>query len=656
MKRASHIMLVLILLFICIVNNSMAMDSPTVTQPKQRSVEHLHAARLWNLQNADILSIINQVSLETGKNFVVDPRVSGKISLISSKPVKPNEIYDIFLSVLELLGYSAIPSGDVIKIVPNMEGGEFATAVATQYNPGRHDEVVVRIVSLERVSATQLIPILRPLLPQWSNISAYAPGNTLVLIGRAANLQRILRVIHQIDQNASSDIDVIPLRQASATQMAAVLSRLQNASRAQGELPQASIAADERSNSLLLVGNKAGRLHLKYLIHQLDTPAGKAAGNTEVIYLRYLQAKTFAPLLGKIAQNIQGKNSSADSEETGSTNPAASSNSKIKQPSTHVQAELSTNAIIITAPPTMMRALKSVVAKLDIRPAEVLVEGIIVQVNQDDLRTLGIQWGNLTNSIATDSTGTTSTITSLTTGTIGIIPHSSIAAILQILETRNDANILSTPSVSVLDNHKAKLEIGQTVPNEVGSYATTGNATTATPFNTFQDKKVALTLEVSPQINLNTAVRLDIKLTNDSLENPQDPGNHPIVNTSSIQNSVIINSGDILVLGGLISSSSTDTLSKIPILGDLPIIGKAFQQKGHQIQKKNLLVFIKPTIIHTMNDAAVISENKYDFIRDKQLKWPEDIVSNTRDHAPHVLPLWKNAIHLPTPFDTGLNQ
>lgn len=650
MKRASHVMLVLVLLFACMANKCMAMDAQIVTQQK-------HAARLWNLQNADILSIINQVSLETGKNFVVDPRVSGKISLISSKPVKPDEIYDIFLSVLELLGYSAIPSGDVIKIVPNMEGGEFATTVATQHNPGRHDEVVVRIVPLEHVSATQLIPILRPLLPQWSNISAYSPGNTLILVGRAANLQRILQVIHQIDQNASSDIDVIPLRQASATQMAAVLSRLQNASRAQGETPQVSIAADERSNSLLLAGNKSARLHVRYLIHQLDTPAGKAEGNTEVIYLRYLQAKTFAPLLGRIAQNIQGKNNSADTGDNQPSNPgAAPANSTIKQPSTNVQAELSTNAIIITAPPTMMRALKSVVAKLDLRPAEVLVEGVIVQVNQDDLRTLGIQWGNLTDSVATDATGATSTITSLTSGTVGIIPNSSIAAILKILETRNDANILSTPSVSVLDNHKAKLEIGQTVPNEIGSYATTGNATTATPFNAFQDKKVALTLEVTPQINLNTAVRLDIKFTNDSLQNPENPGNHPIVNTSSIQNSVIINSGDILVLGGLISSSSTDTVTKIPLLGDLPIVGKIFQQKGHQIQKKNLLVFIKPTIIHTMNDANVISEDKYNFIREKQLKWPEDIVSNTRDHAPHVLPLWKNAIHLPTPFNTGPNQ
>jgi len=660
MKRAGYA--ITALLFACMVNSGAAMDSlPKSSMPSAKPSPHVHVARLWNLQNADILSIINQVSLETGKNFVVDPRVSGKISLVSSKPVKPNEIYDIFLSVLELLGYSAIPSGHVVKIVPNMEGGEFATSVATAKKPGRHDEVVVRIVPLERVSAAQLIPILRPLLPQWSNISAYTPGNVLVLIGRSANLERIMRVIHQIDQNASTDIDVVPLRQASAAQMANVLSRLQSSSRAQGDSSQVSIAADERSNSILLAGNKSARLHLKYLIAQLDTPAGKSEGNTEVVYLRYLQAKTFAPLLGKIAQNIQGKNNSNIEEATdaapASNTETAAAGAKNKSVSTNVQAELSTNAIVITAPPTMMRALKSVIAKLDIRPAEVLVEGIIVQVSQDDLRSLGIQWGSLTTSSTTDANGLAATAASLSAGTLGVIPHSSIAAILQILETRNDANILSTPSISVLDNHKAKLEIGQTVPSENGSYATTGNSTTATPFNTFSDKKVALTLEVMPQINLNTAVRLDIKLTNDSLQNPEDPGIRPIINTSNIQNSVIINSGDILVLGGLISSSSTETVNKIPLLGDLPIIGKAlFQQKGHKIQKKNLLVFIKPTIMHNMTDANILSEDKYNFIREKQLNWPENIVDTTKDKAPNVLPLWKNDTNLPEPFATVDNN
>lgn len=611
-------------------------------------------ARLWNLQNADILSIINEVSMETGKNFAVDPRVSGKISLISSKPVQPNEVYDIFLSVLGLLGYSAVPAGGgIIKIVPNMESSEAATTISTTKHPGRHDEVVVRIIPLERVSANQLIPVIRPMLPQWSNIAAYTPGNVLVLIGQSANLKRIVKVIHQIDASSANDIEVIPLHQAAASQVAAVLSRLQSASRSAGDTSQVSIAADDRSNSILLSGNRAERLHLRYLINRLDTPAGAQEGNTTVIYLRYLQAKNFAPLLGRIAQNMQSK---SVSDGTAAAGTAGTTKEPVNR--TSIQAEPSTNAIIITAPPTMMRALRSVVAKLDIRPAQVLVEGIIVEVSQDDLRNLGIQWGTLVSSYtsAAGSVGSSPSVIATDfplpgAGNIGIIPHTNIAAILSFLQARNDTDILSTPSISVLDNHKATLEIGQEVPYTTGSYATTGSSNTVTPFNTTTNKPVTLKLTVVPQINLGNAVRLSIDLKNDSLQNPDSPGTNPIINTSNIKNAVIINSEDVLVLGGLISNSSIDHINKVPLLGDLPIVGKTlFQQKIHKIQKKNLLVFIKPTILRTPTDSENITQSKYDLIRERQIQFPEDLRAGTQSQAPHVLPLWKSKVDLPSPF------
>jgi len=619
-------------------------------------------ARLWNLQNADILSIIHEVSLETGKNFAVDPRVSGKISLISSKPVNPNEVYDIFLSVLGLLGYSAIPSGNVVKIVPNMESGEAATHIATALHPGHKDEVVVRIIALERVSANQLIPVIRPMLPQWSNIAAYTPGNVLVLIGQSANLKRIVNVIHQIDASAANEIEVVPLHHAAASQLATVLSRLQSSARSAGDTAQVSIAADDRSNSILLSGNRAERLHLRYLISRLDTPAGTHEGNTEVVYLRYLQAKKFAPLLGRIAQNMQNKGGSdTDSPPTaGATTGSPASTPRAAVNRTSIQAEPGTNAIIITAPPTMMRALNAVVTKLDIRPAQVLVEGIIVEVSQDDLRNLGIQWGTLAASYTSaKSAGGAPTLIATDfpmpgAGNIGIIPHTDIAAILSFLEARNDTDILSTPSISVLDNQKATLEIGQEVPYTTGSYATTASTSTVTPFNTTTNKPVTLKLTVIPQINLGNAVRLNIDLKNDSLQNPDSPGTNPIINTSNIKNSVIINSQDVLVLGGLISNSTTEHVNKVPLLGDLPIIGKyLFQQKTHKIQKKNLLVFIKPTILRNPNDSALITETKYDQVRDQQILFPENLRASTTDHAPNVLPLWKNNTELPSPFSVA---
>lgn len=639
-----------------------AAEGNTIAAEPMESAKPVEA-RLWNLQDADILSVINEVSLETGKNFVVDPRVTGKISLVSSKPIKPDEVYNIFLSVLGLLGYSAIPSGNVVKIVPNMESGEYATRIATARSPGKGDEVVVRVIPLENVSANQLIPVVRPLLPQWSNVSSYTPGNVLILLGRADNISRIAGIIHNIDQTSSTDIDVIPLHQASASQMAIVLNNLQNAARSTGDTPQVSIAADERSNSILLSGNKAARLHMRFLISHLDTPSGATQGNTEVIYLRYLQAKTFAPLLGKIAQNMQGKDVGKDNPQP-AANSGSKSGDKTPENLTSIQAEPSSNAIVITAPPTMMSALKSVVAKLDIRPAQVLVEGIIVEVDEGDLKNLGIQWGTLASNNTGNTTIPNSTFAGpvpptsssdfplLGAGNIGIIPHTDLAAILSFLESTSGTNILSTPSVAVLDNQKAILEIGQDVPMQTGSYATTGSSSTVTPFNTVDNKPVTLKLIVIPQINLGTAVRLAINLKNDSLQNPNQPGLNPIINTSNIQNSVIINSEDVLVLGGLISNSVTETVNKVPLFGDLPVVGKLFfQQKTRQVSKKNLIVFIKPTILRTPEDASTLTSTKYDEIRNVQIRWPENVAKTVPPKAPNVLPLWKNNTTLPKPFE-----
>jgi general secretion pathway protein D len=624
-----------------------ATDSTTEDQPPAKE------GRLWNLQDADILSVINEVSLETGKNFIVDPRVSGKITLVSSKPIKPDEVYQVFLSVLGLIGYSAIPSGNVIKIVPNMESGENATKVVNRLAPGRGDEVVVRVIPLDNVSANQLIPIIRPLMPQWSNVSAYTPGNVLILLGRASNLQRIVNIIRNIDQTSSNSIDIVPLHQASASQLVTVLNNLQNATRASGDTPLVSIASDERSNSILLSGNKTARLHMRYLINRLDTPSSGSQGNTQVIYLRYLQAAKFAPLLGKIAQNMMGKDVGKDAPVAAAITNASSTSASIKPPEnqTTIQAEPNTNAIIITAPPTMMAALNSIVAKLDIRPAQVLVEGIIVEVNQSDLKNLGIQWGSLEGAAAIPPPTTPTAFPSPGAGNVGIIPNTSIVAILNMLENQSGTNILSTPSIAVLDNQKAVLEIGQQVPIQTGNYATTGGVNTVTPFNTIDMKPVTLKLQVIPQINLGDAVRLVINLKNDSLQNPNSPGLTPIINTSNIQNAVIINSQDVLVLGGLISNNVNETINKVPLLGDIPVVGKLlFQQKNRQVQKKNLLVFLKPTILRNPDDYTTITNTKYTNIRNTQINWPEDL-SKTPVRAPAVLPPWGNNLVLPKPFE-----
>jgi general secretion pathway protein D len=637
----------------------------TIT-PAAQPVVHA-TGRLWNLQDADILSIINEVSLETGKNFIVDPRVSGKISLISSKPIKANEVYQVFLSVLELLGYSAIPgSGNIVKIVPNMESSELASHVATNKNPGQGDEVVVRVVPLENVSAAQLLPVIRPMLPQWSNISTYMPGNVLILIGHAANLQRIMNVIQNIDTAATSSIEIIPLRQSSAAQIATVLTNLQNAARANGETAALSIAADERSNSILLSGNKGSRLRIKALIAQLDAPVAGAQGNTEVIYLKYLQAKTLAPLLGKIAQNILRTGGGNNGPEAGANNPAAAPaaalgagpphSSQSIENQTNIQAEPSVNALIITAPPTLMKSLRSVVSKLDIRPAQVLVQAVIVEIDQDDLKNMGIQWGSRTPANPDENpqggAATSVSFPPLGEGVLGIIPHTQVRAVLSLLENKTGVNILSTPSVVVLDNKKAVLKVGQEVPQQTGTYATTGTTGTVTPFNTIENKPVVLELDVIPQINLGNAVRLQINLKNDTLQNPENPGLNPVINTSQISNAVIVNSDDILVIGGLISNNLTESVDKIPILGDLPGVGIIFQHKRKTFQKKNLVAFIKPIIIYNAEEATAITNTKYNNIRQAQINWPVDLTHTGEPNQENILPPWKNNVVLPKPFES----
>lgn len=639
-------------------NNAIVPDKIIAVNPpasaNNEPVQKKPASRLWNLQDADILSIINEVSLETGKNFVVDPRVTGKITLISSKPIKPKEVYDVFLSVLSLLGYSAIPNGNVIKIVPNMESPEYATRVATQASPGKGDEVVVRVIPLENISANQLIPILRPMLPQWSNISAYTPGNVLILVGRAANLERIVQVINSVDKTADNNIEIVPLRRASASQLANVLNNLQNATKATGEAVPVSIAPDERSNSILLSGNKSARLKMKLLIAQLDNPCAGTQGNTEVIYLRYLQAKNFAPILGKIAQNMMGKDTKDVSVTT--TQPsmglaAVTSTKREPENTTNIQAEPTTNSLIITASPSMMTALNSIVAKLDIRPAQVLVEGVIVELNQDDLANFGIQWGALTTK-ETLAFPPGPGFQQYGEGVVSIIPNMQIQAILSMLRNINNVNILSTPSVVVLDNHKALLDIGQDVPTRTGEYATTQQGSVA-PFNTFSYKKVTLTLEVIPQINLGNSVRLSVKLKNDSLQNPDNPGLNPLINTSEVRNSVIVNSCDVLVLGGLIRNTLTEGVDKIPLLSDIPIAGNLFKHKTRKLEKRNLVIFLKPIILHNEQDAMAITHTKYDLTRNAQIAWPEDLSNPGKQKRENILPLWNNGIILPKPFENA---
>lgn len=637
-------------------NNARTQQTPVTPPPPVKTEPATPVSHLWNLQNADILTVINEVAQETGKNFIIDPRVNGKITLISSKAIANEDIYPVFLSILETLGYSAVAHGEVIKILPNNESSEAAGRLATEQAPGKGDEVVVRVLPLENISAVQVIASVRPLLPQWSNISAYAPSNVLILTGHANNLRRIVQLIQEVDKTTNNTIEVVPLHHASATQVATVLINLQNAARASGESPAVSIAVDERSNNIILSGTKSARLKLHLLIAQLDEPVSTGSGNTEVIYLRYLKAKEMAPLLSKVAANLIGKNNNTEQNPTAAAlgiNPSNKNQSPANM--TNIQAELSTNALILTAPTAVMQALKAVIARLDIRPAQVLIEAIIAEIDESDLKNFGIQWGTLTRptNLSGSPDGELPTNFPIPgAGNIGIIPSMQIRAVLNILENINGVNILSTPSIVVLDNHKASIEVGQDVPQQTGSFATppsTGGQ--ISPFNTFDRRRVSLRLDVIPQINLGNAVRLAILLKNDSLRNPDNPGTNPLINVSQIKNDVIVNSDNVLVLGGLISNSYNENINKVPILGDIPLLGLAFQQKSRSLQKKLLITFIKPIILHSAEEATLITHTKYEAMRQTQINAPAQFKKIGKKVPPNILPPWGSSAELPHPFE-----
>lgn len=643
----------------------------TTTLP---STNKKSATRLWNLQNADILSVINEVSRETGKNFIVDPRVQGKVTIVSSKPMEPAEVYQVFLAVLQTLGYSAIPSGDVIKIIPDAEAKQQETPLADNKNPGKGDELVVRVIPVRNVPADQFVSLLRPLLPSSSELSAYSPSNTLIISGRAAKINRLVKIIEQMDSADNNAIVLVPLRHATAADVVSVLNSLQTGARYPGQPLQLSLAADERTNSVLVRGDPENRSRIKMLITQLDKPIINTnnRGNTQVIYLRYLKAKQLVPILRGIALGTTGEasdtttNNTAATKKTlekegpvrsgpvtssppffgGSTSTASLSSEKKIQ----IQAEPNTNAVIISAPPAIMQSLKAVIAQLDIRPAQVLVEAIIVEISESKLQQLGIEWGTPAEP---DTAAAGDTFSTLTGGLgIGFINTGDIRVMISALASDSTSNILATPSLVVLDNQKANIQVGKKVPTVTGQFSSSDTGGSAVnPFTTSDYKDVVLKLEVTPQINQGRAIRLKIKQGNDTLSQQTGVSNNPIFNTAVINTEVMVNSGQILVLGGLLNNDFEGGNTKVPILSSIPLVGVAFQSKQNTFDKKNLVVFLRPVILYNSMLTDEITHKKYEFIREEQLK--------RRKHGDHyltpydanpVLPPHSQSSELPPPF------
>jgi len=620
-----------------------------------------------NLKDTDIQEFIKFVADATGSTIVVDPDVRGKVRVISSEPVNQSELYDLFLSILDVHGYTAVRSGGVIRIIANKDARSAPVSVASENESAINDEYVTQVIRLENVSAAKLIPVLRPLVPQQAHMAAYAPSNAIIISDIRSNIQRIIEIIEQMDQSAVQSTQVVKLRYGVAedvVQMLQAIERPQQGDAADAD-KEVSLVADKRTNSVVITADEVSVQRIRDLIAYLDTPL-EQSGNVKVIYLEYADATEVAEVLTRVMQNI----SRLDDSGTGPRNNSSTST---------IEADEGTNALIITADADEMAALEAVIARLDIRRAQVLVEAIIVEMELIDGQELGLQWlfandsgaygGNISTSVTQqgrnralaeailpdDATSTDIGIRPLagalsqipgTTLGWGVVDESvTMTVILSALESQGNANILSTPSLLTLDNEEAYITVGQQVPFVTGSYTSTGTANGASnPFQTIQRENVGITLQVTPQVNEGDSVVLDIVQEVSSISQQVLVASDVITNERKIETKVLVRDGDIVVLGGLVKDEVQDSQQGVPVLSSIPLLGRLFRNDVVSVTKSNLVVFIRPTIVRNDADLAGATAEKYRYIRDQQRQQRERGLMLIGDEYLPLLPTWEERV------------
>lgn len=617
-----------------------------------------------NLKDADIRALISTVSKFTGKNFIIDPRVKAKITVISSETLTPEEVYEVFLSILQVHGYAAVPTGSVIKIVPEVNAKQGPLPMEpTSAVPG--DELITKIIGLDHVPAAQLVPILRPLVPQQGHLAAYNPTNTLIITDHAGNIERLMLIIQGVDKPESEELEVIPLKHASAPELVRIVNSLYPQA-AKDQANRVNLAADERTNSILMSGERAVRLKVRTTIMQLDTPLDDGGGNTHVVYLRYAKAENMVNIL----TGIQEQQSKAIAGKRTPAAPAAAAAAAARNAGSFIsetaiiQADEETNALIITADPNTLLTLKSVIRQLDIRRAQVHIEAIIAEISTNRDKEIGVGavvdgtnssestfpvgisnlvgLGDLIAAAAGSEEAALGVLQNLGSGlTLGVGAESSSGVryglILKALQTDSAANILSTPSIVTLDNEEAEIIVAQNLPFITGQFTGVGTVDPANPFQTIERQDVGLTLKVTPQINEGDTIKLDIEQeVSDVVTITENSG--PVTRKRSIKTSVLVDDGGILVLGGLIEEIVDDTQSKVPLLGDIPLLGKLFTSTASTKRKQNLMVFLKPSILRDFTDAAYVTNEKYNYLRAEQIR-DEDEDFGLIEGAPVLPPL-----------------
>ncbi|EMD99683.1 type II secretion system protein GspD [Pseudomonas stutzeri] len=581
-----------------------------------------------NLKDADIRAFIDQISQLSGQTFIVDPRVKGQVSVVSNATLSLSEVYQLFLSVMATHGFSVLTQGDVARVVPNAEAKAEAGG-----GPTGGDQLETRVIQVQHTSAAELIPLIRPLVPQFGHLAAVSSANALIISDRSANIARIEDLVRQLDRAESNDYAVLNLQHGWAMDIAEVLRN----SLMRGDAKTTSgvqIIADSRTNRLIFIGPSEARGKLAALAQSLDTPTTRSA-NTRVIRLRHNDAKSLAETLGDISEGLK--------------NPESGESATTARPQNIlIRADESLNALVLLADPELIGTLESIVRQLDVPRAQVMVEAAIVEVSGDITDALGVQW-------AVDARGSTGGAGGVSFGNTGIsvgsvlnaineneIPENlpdgaiigigtrSFGALITALSSNSKSNLLSTPSLLTLDNQEAEILVGQNVPFQTGSY-TTDAAGANNPFTTIERQDIGVTLKVTPHINEGATLRLQIEQEISSIAPSASLTAQAVdlvTNKRAIKSTILAEDGQVIVLGGLIQDDVTRTNAKVPLLGDIPFLGALFRSTQETHVKRNLMVFLRPTVIRDRAGLAALSGKKYSDIR----------VIETDSASPSILP------------------
>ncbi|MBF0322445.1 MAG: type II secretion system secretin GspD, partial [Magnetococcales bacterium] len=609
-----------------------------------------------NLQGAELRTLIETVSEATGRNFILDPSVKGKVTVVSSQPMEPDDLYQVFLSILEVHGFIAVPSAGAVKIIPDNKIN-FSSMPNDDQKPNPAapgGETMVRVFRLKYVDAAKLLPVLRPLVSPKGFVSSVDGSNLLIVSDYANTIGRLDHILRRIDHPSTGDVEVIPLEHASAVDMLRVLQSMEGPAKggaAGASAIQPSFAVDERTNSILLGGDKETRVRLRTLIAHLDTPVD-IIGNTQVVYLRYAKAETMVKVLASIGEDFAKK---AKGDATGSAHSTV-----------NVQPFEGANALVITAPPDLLRTMRTVIEKLDMRRAQVQVEAIIAEITTDKSAELGVQWDQIptnqkgatwttnfdkNNQGIVNLSGSTGGVPNLAkiggglslgylsgTSTIFGSQFVNLNALLRVLRSDTSTNILQTPTIVTMDNEAAEIIVAENVPFVTGSY-TTSNNTVSSPFQTIKRENVGLILKVTPQINEGNSIRLDIQQElSDVKDTPTLGAEGVVTNTRSIKTAVMVEDGQVLILGGLIRNKQQKSNDRVPILGDIPILGQLFRYETNANGKTNLMVFLKPSILRNAHDGNMVTRDKYRAIRERQAAMPSGTGFMSLEEGPPILP------------------